>query len=75
MQLFALINIIVQSTISAKTPIEAMYASLPPRGQAQFDNKNLAATGKKDSGELNEGSRLEIPPRLSFTLGLRFVKP
>jgi hypothetical protein len=30
MQLFALISIIVQSTISAKTQIEAMYASLPP---------------------------------------------
>jgi Domain of unknown function (DUF4145) len=29
MQLFALVNIIVQSTISAKTQIEAMYASLP----------------------------------------------
>jgi len=32
MQPFALINIIVQSTISAKAQIEAMYASLPPRG-------------------------------------------
>ena len=29
MQLFALVNIIVQSTISAKAQIEAMYASLP----------------------------------------------
>jgi Domain of unknown function (DUF4145) len=30
MQLFALVNIIVQSTISAKAQIEAMYATLPP---------------------------------------------
>lgn len=29
-QLFALVNIIVQSTISAKAQIEAMYAGLPP---------------------------------------------
>lgn len=29
-QLFALVNIIVQSTISAKAQIEAMYATLPP---------------------------------------------
>jgi len=32
MQLFALINIIVQLSISAKAQIEAMYARLPPRG-------------------------------------------
>ncbi|TQF33804.1 DUF4145 domain-containing protein [Bradyrhizobium sp. UNPA324] len=30
MQLFSLVNIIVQSTISASAQIEAMYASLPP---------------------------------------------
>jgi hypothetical protein len=30
---------------------------------------------KKHSGKLNEGSRLEIPPRLSFTLGLRVRFP
>jgi len=47
-RLFALISFIVQSSTSAKAQIEAMYASLPPRGEAQFcDNKNLVASGKK----------------------------
>jgi hypothetical protein len=36
MQLFALINIIVQSSISAKAQIEAMYASLPPLRKHSF---------------------------------------
>jgi hypothetical protein len=31
-QLFALISIIVQSASSPKAQIEAIYASLPPRG-------------------------------------------
>jgi Domain of unknown function (DUF4145) len=41
MQLFALVNIIVQSTISAKAQIEAMYATLPPGA--------LKAIEKRDS--------------------------
>jgi hypothetical protein len=77
MQLFALINIIVQSSISAKAQIEAMYASLPPRAVSTVLRQQELSRDrkKKDSGEQNEGSRLEIPPRLSFTLGLRVRFP
>ncbi|MCA1457761.1 DUF4145 domain-containing protein [Bradyrhizobium sp. BRP22] len=41
LQLFSLVNIIVQSTISAKAQIEAMYANLPPGA--------LKAIEKRDS--------------------------
>jgi hypothetical protein len=39
-QLFALVNIIVQSTISAKTQIEAMYAALPPGALRAIDKRD-----------------------------------
>jgi Domain of unknown function (DUF4145) len=43
MQLFALVNIIVQSTISAKTQIEAMYASLPPGALKAIEKRDGSA--------------------------------
>lgn len=48
LQLFALVNIVVQSTISAQAQIDAMYAGLPPGALSAIRKRDGSSDGDND---------------------------